>query len=397
MKKIFLGILCFCYSYSFAQSVNVTVYSADQKTSNSHLRKYVEIIYLFSDVVKKVNSFNVVHYNNSEISSVDWTDEKKKKVSYNRQLLPCDFNYYSKLDAFFDEIPSNHKVFLLAKNDILNNYSFEGISTVSIESKSTEDIQILISEITKKNKKANIDILIIHSGNNFTAPSFNFKQNSILTNGIVKLDIESSIQNGTVMLNVNDKEVEYKSFDISLKVNKDELITGYIVDDRGCKSNQDEIEIDFEAQCDCDEFYGSPELMVDFTRNISPLGSRRANWDFQISPAGGSGQYSYELAIKNVCAESYYFEVFDSQNNKVNSFTKPIEKLKEDMVKRGLSQEQDYFIVKISMVEQIELINNPKEYFTVKVIPVLKNKMNCPSRMYSSKKIRFSSCETDEE
>jgi hypothetical protein len=80
MKKIFLGILCFCYSYSFAQSVNVTVYSADQKTSNSHLRKYVEIIYLFSDVVKKVNSFNVVHYNNSEISSVDWTDEKKKKV-----------------------------------------------------------------------------------------------------------------------------------------------------------------------------------------------------------------------------------------------------------------------------------------------------------------------------
>jgi hypothetical protein len=397
MRDFFLGTILFCSSFSFAQTVNMTVYSADQKTSNSHLRKYAEIIYLFSDVVKKVNSFEVVHYNNTEISSSEWTDDKKKKVRYSRQSLPCDFNYYLKFDAFFDEIPSNHKVFLLAKNEILENYSFEGISTVNIESKSTDEIQNLISELTKKNKKANVDILIIHSGNNFQAPSFSFKEKSIVTNGAVKLDIVSSIPNGNVVLNTSEKQLEYKNFDISLKVTKDETIRGYIVDNRGCKSNEDEIQVDFEPQCDCDEIYGSPEIVFEYTGNITPKGTRRANWDFQLSPAGGSGQYSYELALKNVCAESYYFEIFDSQNNKVNSFSRPTQKLKEDMVRRGLSQDLDYYIVKISMVEQMELISNPKEYFTIKVTPVIKNKMNCPSRMYSSKKLRFSSCETDDE
>ena len=288
-------------------------------------------------------------------------------------------------------------MFLLAKNEILENYSFDGISTVNIESKSTDEIQNLISELTKKNKKANVDILIIHSGNNFQAPSFSFKEKSIVTNGAVKLDVVSSIQNGTVVLNLSEKQLEFKNFDISLKVTKDETIRGYIVDNRGCKSNVDEIQVDFEPQCDCDEIYGSPEIVFEYTGNITPKGSRRANWDFQLSPAGGSGQYSYELALKNVCAESYYFEIFDSQNNKVNSFSRPTQKLKEDMVRRGLTQDLDYYIVKISMVEQMELISNPKEYFTIKVTPVIKNKMNCPSRMYSSKKLRFSSCETDDE
>jgi hypothetical protein len=377
-----------------SQSKNISVFAADNKTTNSHLRKYCERIYLFSEL-KRVEEFNLIHYNNTEIIDTEWNDGKKKLIKYTRNELPCEFNLLSSVIGKIDNIPSNHKIFLLAKNDVLLKDEIEGAKRINIESKTEPEITEILSKILSENKKEDVDIFIIHSGYNFELPKFEFKEDKINTSGIFFIDYVASSQVEKLIIKTDGKELKFGQEKLEIKVDKDQEISGYFIDGRGCKSNEDYLDIDFETKCDCGIDYGIPELLYEYTGNLVPRGARKAQWDFQITPSGGSGGFFYVLAIKNVCTEQLLLEFFNSRNEKFYFETKNISKLKEDMVKMGMSESSDYLIVKVSMINQVELIDNPREFFTVRVTPILKNNMECPSRSFLSKKIKFSRCEDE--
>jgi len=380
--------------FGLSQSKKISVFSADYKTSNSHLRKYCERIYLFSEL-KNVSEFNVIHYNNTEIIDADWNNDKKKSIHYARHELPCEFNLIAKVIEEIDEIPSNHKIFLFAKNDVLSKNEIEGAKKISIESKTETEITEMISEILSENKKENVDIFIVHSGNYFELPKFEFKVDKINTSGLVLIDYSASLPPVKLILRTEGKELSFGQEKLEFNVEKDKEVLGYYIDARGCKSNEDYLAIDFESKCDCDYDYGIPELLYEYTGNLVPRGSRKAQWDFQITPSGGSGSFFYDLAIKNVCSDQVLIEFYNSKNEKFYAEKKSIEKLKIDMNERGMSDVNDYYIVKIKMINQVDLIDNPLEYFTLKITPILKNNSECPSRSFVSKKIKFSRCEDE--
>jgi hypothetical protein len=378
----------------FAQSKKITVFAADHKTTNSHLRKYCERIYLFSEL-KKVEEFNAIHYNNNtEIIDADW-NEKKKLIKYSRKELPCEFNLISTVIREIDEIPSNHKIFLLAKNDVLTKYEFEGVKKISVELKTETEITESITQIINENKKEIVDIFIIHSGNEFDLPKFEFKEDKINASGLIFIDYAVSTTIGKLFIKTDGKELSFGQEKLQFNVEKDQQILGYYIDSRGCKSNEDYLEIDFESKCDCAIDYGIPELLYEYTGNLVPRGSRKAQWDFQITPSGGSGSFFYDLAIKNVCSDQLLIEFYNSKNEKFYTEKKSIQKLKIDMNERGMSDVNDYYIVKIKMITQVDLIDNPNEHFTVKITPIVKNNLECPSRTFVSKKIKFSRCEDE--
>lgn len=375
----------------FGQSKNISVFAADNKTTNSHLRKYCERVYFFSEL-KRVEEFTVIHYNNSNITDTNWNDGKKKDVKYSRKELPCEFNLMSSVIGTIDNIPSNHKIFLLAKNEVLLKNEIEGAQRINIESKTEMEITEVISKIISENKKEDVDIFIIHSGDNFESPKFEFKENEINSSGSVLIEYNTTLPLDKLYLKIDGKEQNFGKEKPELKIDKNQQISGYYVDDRGCQSNVDKLEIHFESNCDCDVEHGIPELLYENTGNMKPRGSKKAKWDFQITPSGGGGTFFYDLTIKNVCSEQFLIEFYNSKNEKFYSEYKSIHKLKIDMNDRGMSDVNEYFIVKIKMINHVELIDNPNEYFSVHITPIIKNNLACPSRTFVSRKIKFSRC-----
>lgn len=393
MKNTIIIIIIFITNVIYSQEFNIYELVSENKRSNNNQFNLADFIYLKSDL--KVTSYNISHFTVSKIQDTVWKN-KKKQVFYKNIKINCEFNLNTKLNLLYDanQMRSSGSV----KNHlIINSESLLKIDDVDrfeiheIDTDSELAIQREINTIKSQSNKNSINIYLYIDKYSLPKPEFKFDKDSISTSGLIELKFTTSSKAKKIEWSSNVKLKDDESSTPTITVNSNQKVTAFYIDENGCKSNQDELQIIYKVNCNCESITGKPELMYLKSKNIIEAQEEdEAEWVYKFIPEQ-SGSLNYDIPVKDVCGDRFLLEVKFSSGKVLHRSYYDRSDLDARSMNKIALENKNILVFNVVLDDYRNYIEEADSFFIISIIPIV-GEEECVRRKVNSPKVRFSKC-----
>lgn len=394
MKHLYTLLFLLVSNILFSQEFNLFELVAENKKSNTNLLNLAETIYLSSDL--KISNYTILHFTNNKIQDTILSSGKKKKVTYRNFKVNCEFSLNTKLNSLYESnqmrssgIYKNHLIInseTLSKIDDNDRFIIHEIDTDSELA-----IQREINSIKSSSKKTNVNVYVFIDKFNMSKPEFKFDKDTITSSGLVELKYTTSTKSKKIEWSSN---VKFKNDDFNspiINVTANDKVLAYYIDENGCKSNQDEVLIQYKENCNCEINSGKPELMYFKSKNIiEALPEDDAEWEYKFIPET-NGDLNYEIPVKDVCGERFLLEVRYSSGKVLYTRNYERSEIDERSYNNLVIENKNILVFNVELEDYRNQITLADAYFVISIIPIVGDE-ECTRRKVNSSKVRFSKC-----
>jgi hypothetical protein len=393
MKNTIIVIIIFITNVIYSQEFNIYELVSENKRSNNNQFNLADFIYLKSDL--KVTSYNISHFTVSKIQDTVWKN-KKKQVFYKNIKINCEFNLHAKLNLLYDAnqmrssgVVKNHLI--INSESLLKIDDVDRFEIHEIDTDSELAIQREINTIKSQSNKNSINIYLYIDKYSLPKPEFKFEKDSISTSGLVELKFTTSSKAKKIEWSSNVKLKDDESNTPTITVNTNQKVVAYYIDENGCKSNQDELQLVYKENCNCETSSGKPEILFFKSKNILEAQEEdEAEWEFKFIPEQ-SGSLNYDIPIKEVCGENFLVEVKLSSGKVL--FKNYYER--SDIDARSMNkialENKNTLVFNVVLDDYRNYIEQADSIFIITIIPIVDD-TECTRRKVISPKVRFSKC-----
>lgn len=393
MKNFLISFTILISSATFSQEFNIYELVSSNEKDNSNQKNLAHQICENSKF--KITSYNVYHYSVSKIQETQW-EINKKKVVYRNFALSCEFNLSSKLNLLYES--NQMRTSGLVKNHLLiNSESLSKIEDVErfivhlVNTDSEYAINEEIKSIRTETKKTNANVYLFIDRYSIPKPEFKFERDTISTSGLVEIKFSTSTKANKIDWSSNINLKDNNTNIPTVFVTSSQKVTAYYIDENGCKSNQDELQLIYKESCSCELASGKLEILYFKSKNIIEAEDvDEAEWEYKFVPEQ-SGSLNYDIPIKDVCGDEFLLEV-KSQTGKVLISEKYD---RSDVDARSMNnivlENKNVLVFNVVLDDYRNYIEKADSYFIVTIIPSVNN-IECTKRKVDSTKLRFSKC-----
>jgi hypothetical protein len=393
MKNIVISFIILISSPAFSQEFNIYELVSSNEKDNSNQKNLAHQI--CENLKFKITSFNVYHYSVSKIQETQW-EINKKKVVYRNFTLSCEFNLSSKLNLLYESnqmrssgLVKNHLIInseSLSKIEDVERFIVHIVNTDS-EYAINEEIKLIKNDL----KKTNANVYLFIDRYSLPKPEFKFESDTISTSGLIEIKYSTSSKANKIDWSSNIKVKDNNSNIPTIFVSSNQKVTAYYIDENGCKSNQDELQLIYKESCSCELVLGKPEILYFKSKNIIEAEDvDEAEWEYKFVPEQ-SGSLNYDIPVKDVCGDEFLLEV-KTQTGKVLISEKYD---RSDVDARSMNnivlENKNVLVFNVILDDYRNYIEKADSYFVVTIIPIVNN-MECTKRKVDSTKVRFSKC-----
>lgn len=393
MKNTIIVIIVFITNVIYSQEFNIYELVSSNDKDNSNQKNLA--FQICENSKFKINSFNVSHYTVSKIQETEW-EINKKKVIYRNFRIGCEFHLTDKLNLLYESnqmrssgIVKNHLIInpeSIIKIEDVERFIIHEVNTDS-EYAIKEEIKLIKSE----SKKTNVNVYLFIDKYNLPKPEFKFEKDSITTAGLVEIKFTTSSKAKKIEWSSNVKLKDDESSTPTITVNSNQKVVAYYIDENGCKSNQDELQLVYKENCNCETSSGKPEIMFFKSKNILEAQEEdEAEWEFKFIPEQ-SGSLNYDIPIKEVCGENFLVEVKLSSGKVLCKNYYERSDIDARSMNKIALENKNTLVFNVVLDDYRNYIEQADSIFIISIIPIVDD-TECTRRKVISPEVRFSKC-----
>jgi hypothetical protein len=399
MRLIILAILTgyfFINSNCLSQNTR-TIYFVylDSKSDKKEILDKTNFIIEHTNA-KKIKC-EIIHYTSGNVDSESWTT-KKNTFKYNSSLIDCSFDLCSKLGTILSFTKTSESRFFYV------NPQLDCSESVKREKLNNDNESTIISQINNELQRlkefngAQTLYFVFNKEDKPIKPKIEFEKEVFDIKESVPFTLIPKFSGNISSYDWSPKSglscTDCPSPTLTLKESTKYTLT--VRDSSGCNTISASININVEKACKCNT--GISKVEIPFKdKRIKKIEKRdinlTADWDYRIL-SYQSGGFLFDIITKSSCAEKYNFKLIGKNG---------VELINDDFLLEQIDERsnsdyhdnpefQDYFVFRIDLTDIHEIIENPKNYFIVEIIPYDNSNELCNIKKYSSPKLRLTKC-----